>query len=143
MTELFSRRVELVQSFLDSMAGLDFDHLGDHLAEDAVMVLPFLEALPPIHGKTAIVDQTKATMEQMFDWMRFSYDAWYDVHDSDTLIAEYHSEAGLKDGRGTYRNQYITVFRFDSEKITLYKEFLNPGNVMAVAPQADTEAAKP
>lgn len=140
MTDTFSRRVELVQGFLDSMAGLDFDRLGDHLADDAVMVLPFLEALPPLQGKAAIVGQTKATMEQMFDSMTFTYDAWYDVRDSDTLIAEYHSEAALKTG-GVYRNQYITVFRFDGDKITLYKEFLNPGNVMAVAPQADTEAA--
>lgn len=137
MTDLFERRVEIVKGFLDSMAGLDFDRLGHYLAEDAVMALPFLEALPPLEGRTAIVDQTRATMEQMFDSMTFTYDQWYDVRDSDILIAEYRSEAALKGGRGTYRNQYITVFRFDSDKITLYKEFLNPGNVMAVAPQPD------
>ena len=75
-------------------------------------------------------------MAQMIERMEFTYDAWYDVRDSDTVIAEYHSEATLTQGLGIYRNQYITVFGFDGDKIALYKEFLNPVNVAAIAPQS-------
>lgn len=134
VSDQFSRRVAIVKESLDGMAGLNFELLEQHLADDAIMVLPFLEVLPPIKGKRAIVDQTSATMKQMLERMEFTYDAWYDIRDSNTLIAEYHSEATLKDGRGVYRNQYITIFEFDGDKITLYKEFLNPAKVMAAAP---------
>jgi ketosteroid isomerase-like protein len=137
MSESFSRRVAIVKKLLDGMAALDFGLVERHLADDAIMVLPFLEALPPITGKRAIVDQTSATMEQMFERMEFTYDAWYDVHDSDTVIAEYRSEATLKGSREVYCNQYIAIFAFDGDKISLYKEYLNPVNLMAVAPQAD------
>jgi ketosteroid isomerase-like protein len=135
MTEKFSGRVELVKSFLDGMADLDFEHVGDHLADDAVMVLPFLDVLPPVQGRAAIVEQVSATMAQMIEQMEFTYDEWYDVSDSDTLIAEYRSEATLKHNLGVYRNQYITVFHFAGDKIALYKEFLNPANLAAFAAQ--------
>lgn len=135
MAELFAERVAVVKSFLDCLANLDFERAGQHLTEDAVMALPFLDALPPTRGKKAILDQTSSTMVQMIECMKFTYDAWYDVRDSATLIAEYHSEATLKHGLGIYRNQYITVFGFDGDDIALYKEFLNPVNVAAIAPQ--------
>jgi len=135
MTETFSERIELVKSFLDSIANLDFEDVGHYLADDAVMVLPFLDVLPPLQGRTAIVDQLSTTMTQMFEQMAFTYDEWYDVRDSDTVIAEYRSESTLKHNLGVYRNQYITIFRFAGDKIALYKEFLNPANLAAFAAQ--------
>jgi ketosteroid isomerase-like protein len=66
----------------------------------------------------------------MFERMNFAYDQWYDVRDDDALIVEYHSECPQKGSRATYENSYISVFRFESDKISLYKEYLNPLRVI-------------
>lgn len=120
----FARRVGIITDFLDSIGNLDFDRVADRLAADAVMTLPFLD-LPPTQGRDAIVARLSASVPRMFDRMNFTYDAWYEVTDG-TVIAEYRSECPLKGDKGVYRNRYITVFEFAGEKITLYKEYLNP-----------------
>jgi ketosteroid isomerase-like protein len=140
MSEPFLRRVEIVTEFLNGIGNLDFDAVGQHLAEDAVMVLPFVDEMPPVQGRSAIVDQLRGSIPQMFARMNFAYDEWYDVRDADALIAEYHSDCPQKGNGGTYRNTYVTVFRFEGDKISLYKEYLNPLKLMAVIPPADGPA---
>ncbi|MGB8501539.1 nuclear transport factor 2 family protein [Mycobacterium sp.] len=130
MSEPFFRRVEVVTHFLDSIGDLDFDSVRQHLADDAVMVLPFVDNMPALQGKSAIVDQLRSSIPQMFERMNFAYDQWYDVHDADALIVEYHSECPQKGSGATYTNSYISVFRFESDKISLYKEYLNPLRVI-------------
>jgi ketosteroid isomerase-like protein len=130
MSEPFFRRVEVVTHFLDSIGDLDFDSVRQHLADDAVMVLPFVDNMPALQGKSAIVDQLRSSIPQMFERMNFAYDQWYDVHDADALIVEYHSECPQKGSGATYENSYISVFRFESDKISLYKEYLNPLRVI-------------
>jgi ketosteroid isomerase-like protein len=121
------RKIEVVTDFLDRTGNLDFDGAGQLLAENAVMIMPFVDEMPRLEGRTAIIDQMRSVIPRMFERMNFAYDAWYDVcNEDDTLIAEYHSECPWTGGTGTYRNSYITVFRFEGDKIALYKEYLNP-----------------
>ena len=131
MSERFRKRVAVVTAFLNGVGNLDFDTVGQQLADDAVMVLPFVDEVPEVHGKSAIVDQLRNSIPQMFERMDFAYDEWYDVHGADALVAEYHSDCPQKGNGGTYQNRYITVFRFDGDKISLYKEYLNPLKLMA------------
>lgn len=142
MSEPFTRRVEVVTDFLDSIGDLDFDSVGQHLADDAVMVLPFVDDMPALQGKSAIVDQLRSSIPQMFERMNFAFDEWYDVHDDDGLIVEYHSECPQKGSGATYTNSYISVFRFDGDKISLYKEYLNPLRVIDTVAPSDTSAEK-
>ena len=132
----FAERVVIVTDFLDGIGDLDFDRVGGHLADDAVMWLPFVEALPPVTGRSEIVERLRATVPLMFERMVFTYDAWYDVRDQDALVAEYHSECPQKGGTAVYRNSYITIFRFEGDRISLYKEYLNPEKMAAFAAQA-------
>lgn len=120
----FARRVAIITEFIGGIGDFDFDTVASCLADDAVMTLPFLD-LPATTGKAAIVGQLSASVPRMFERMNFFYDTWYDVAGSGTVIAEYHSECPRRDG-GEYRNSYITVFEFTGEKISLYKEYLNP-----------------
>ena len=138
MSEPAHRREKIVTDFLDGIGNLDFERAGRHLADDAVMWLPFLDALPPTRGRAAIVAQLSSTIPQMFERMDFTHDAWYDVRDSETLIAEYHSESPLRRTSGVYRNRYITVFAFEGDEITLYKEYLNPVAMADLIPPTDT-----
>ena len=125
MTAL-SRRTEVIKGFLDSIGDLNFDRAATYLADHAVMTLPFVDGLPPTEGRAAVIGQLSASVPQLFERMTFCYDAFYEVRDSGTVIAEYHSECPRKNGAGVYRNTYITVFGFDGERIALYREYLNP-----------------
>jgi ketosteroid isomerase-like protein len=132
----FATRVGIVTDFLDSIGSLDFDRVEGHLAEDAVMISPFVDAAPTLQGRSAIVDQLRGTIPHMFERMNFTCDEFYDIRDADAVIAEYHSECPLRDNAGTYRNTYITVFAFDGRKIRLFKEYLNPQRMTALMPSA-------
>ena len=132
------RKIEVVTDFLDKTGDLDFDSAGQLLAENAVMIMPFVDEIPRLEGRTAIIDQMRSVIPRMFERMNFSYDAWYDVcNDEAALIAEYHSECPSTGGAGIYRNSYITVFRFDGDKIALYKEYLNPVRMIGFAVPSD------
>ncbi len=137
MSEPFVGKVRIVTDFLNSIGNLDFDAVGQRLAENAVMVLPFVDGLSPVHGKDAIVNQLRSSIPQMFERMNFAFDEWYDVRDADALIAEYHSECPQKGTGVMYTNSYITVFRFEDDKISLYREYLNPSRLSAVVTPAD------
>ncbi|UXA06096.1 nuclear transport factor 2 family protein [Mycobacterium sp. SMC-2] len=139
MPMTFRRKVDIVTDYLSKIGSLDFDAAGQHLADDAVMMVPFapsVEAVPPLVGKGAILDQMRGVMQEAFVRMDFTIDEWYDVSDSDALVAEYHSVCPLKGPRGQrgeYRNSYVGVFRFADDKITLHKEYFNPIELTALA----------
>jgi uncharacterized protein len=131
----FQRKVDIVTAYLDSIGALDFDGAGKHLADDAVMTVPFTpsaEDLPPMVGKQHILEKMRATMMHVFERMDFTVEEWHDISDSDTLIAEYRSVCPLKGG-GEYRNSYVGVFRFEGDKITQHKEYFNPVKLTALA----------
>jgi uncharacterized protein len=127
----FQEKLDIVTDYLNRIGALDFDGAGQHLADEAVMMVPFapsMEDMPPLVGKRAILDQMRATMPQVFVRMDFTVDEWYDVSDSDALVAEYHSVCPLKGAKrgGEYRNSYVGVFRFDGGRIVFHKEYFNP-----------------
>jgi len=135
----FQRKVDIVTDYLDKIGSLDIDGAGEHLADDAVMMVPFapsLEDVPPLVGKQAMLDQMRGVILPAFVRMEFFIDEWYDVSDPDALIAEYHSVCPLKGPQGQggeYRNSYVGVFRFADEKIILHKEYFNPVKLTALA----------
>ncbi len=137
MQSPFVERVEIVKDFLNSIGNLDFYRVAEHLAEEAVMVLPFVEQLPPLRGRSAIVSQLRESVPLMFDRMNFTYEQWYEVQGADAVIAEYHSESPQRGTGAVYTNSYITVFHFDGSQITLYKEYLNPVKMMGFTAPAD------
>jgi len=135
----FQRKVDIVTDYLDKIGSLDIDGAGEHLADDAVMMVPFapsLEDVPPLVGKQAMLDQMRGVILPAFVRMEFFIDEWYDVSDPDALIAEYHSVCPLKGPQGQggeYRNSYVGVFRFADDKIILHKEYFNPVKLTALA----------
>ena len=131
----FQRKVNIVTDYLDSIGALDFDGAGEHLADNAVMMVPFTpgtEDVPSLVGKQAILDQMRGVILPVFARMDFTFDEWYDLTDPDALIAEYRSVCPLKRG-GEYRNAYVGVFRFQDDKIALHKEYFNPIKLSALA----------
>ncbi len=141
----FQRKVDIVTDYLDKIGSLDIDAAGEHLADDAVMMVPFapsLEDVPPLVGKQTMLDQMRAVILPAFVRMDFFIDEWYDVSNSDALIAEYHSVCPLKGPQGQggeYRNSYVGVFRFADDKIIVHKEYFNPVKLTALATSGDLD----
>lgn len=135
----FQRKVEIVTDYLNKIGSQDIDGAGQHLADNAVMMVPFapsMDDVPPLEGKSTILDQMRGVILPAFVRMDFTMDEWYDVSGSDALIAEYHSVCPLKEPRGQggeYRNSYVGVFRFADDKIILHKEYFNPVKLTAFA----------
>lgn len=121
-------RAEIVTEFLDAIGSLDFTAVDRLLADDAVAVYPFVGGLPPVQGRQAIVEQLSGTIPQLFERMDFTVDTCYAATEDDALIAEYHSECP-RVGGGSYANSYIAVFRFDGDRISLYKEYMDPAKI--------------
>jgi ketosteroid isomerase-like protein len=127
----FRHKIEIVTDYLDRVGALDFDGAGRHLADNAVMTVPFAptaDDVPALVGKQAILDQMRAVILPAFVRMDFTIDEWYDVCDSDALIAEYHSVCPLKRG-GEYRNSYVGVFRFEGRQNHPAQGVLQPDQV--------------
>lgn len=134
-------RVQIITDFLRGIGEFDFDRVRGHLADDAVMVTPFIDGLAPTEGAEAIIDQLRSSVPMMFERMVFTCDEFYEVDGSDALIAEYHSVCPRRGGSGTYRNAYITVFRFDEDnRIVLFKEYLNPQRMADLMPSGEGPA---
>jgi ketosteroid isomerase-like protein len=136
MPTTFRRKVDIVTDYLSRIGALDIDGAGQHLADDAVMMVPFgpsTEEVPPLVGKEGILQQMRGVIQQAFVRMDFTIDEWYDVSDFDAVIAEYHSVCPLKGRPGEYRNSYVGVFRFADDKIILHKEYFNPTRLTALA----------
>ena len=119
-------KIEVVREFLERLGRQHIDGAGELLDEDAVMVFPFIEALEDVKGKAAIVGQIKATMVEMLECMNFTFDAWYEAIDGETVITEYRSKCPIRGQNGFYENTYVGIFAFKGDRIALYKEYLNP-----------------
>jgi ketosteroid isomerase-like protein len=121
-----SNKIAAVSEFMQRLGRMDIAGASELLAEDAVMALPYLDQLPDLHGRAAIVAQIEATMVQMLEAMHFTFDAWYEAQDGETVIAEYTSKCPIRGQDGFYENAYVGIFKLKGGKITLYKEYLNP-----------------
>lgn len=121
--------IEIAEDFLNRLGRKDFEGVGQLLAENAVIMLPFLPNSPVLEGRQAILEQFAASMGQTLENMKFTFDAWYPTTEDDVLVGEYHSKCDLKEFAGTYENTYITIARFDGDKIVSWKEYCNPSRL--------------
>ena len=119
-------KIDIVTDFLNRIGKMDIDGAGEYLADDARTVYPYLDYLDDLEGRAAIVSQIRSTIPHMFERMDFTFDEWYEIADPDAVIVEYRSHCPRLGNKGVYQNVYIGVFRFRNDKITLYKEYLNP-----------------
>lgn len=125
----------IVKEFLSRLGRLEIDAAAELLDDDCVMTFPYIEALPDIIGKAAIVAQIKATTAVMLDAMHFSFDSWFEATDGKTVITEYTSKCPIRGQDGFYENAYIGIFAFNGDRIALYKEYLNPAKLDLYAEQ--------
>ncbi len=120
------QRIAIVKDFLNKLGALEIGAACEHVAEDAVMLFPYLSQPGPYEGRQRIFEQFNSTLPAFWERMEFSYRQWYSCDDDTTVIGEFDSRAIQKGNTGTYANQYIAVFQFRGDKLTLIKEYFNP-----------------
>jgi ketosteroid isomerase-like protein len=79
--------------------------------------------------------QFRETTEQgmaAFEPLGHQVDRIYDLSEPDMLIAEYHSDTTFPANGRRYSNHYLGIVRFSGDKISYWKEYINPMTVQEV-----------
>jgi ketosteroid isomerase-like protein len=124
-----SDKIAVVTEFMNRLGRMDIAGAAELLTEDAVMALPYLEQLDDLRGRDAIVRQIEATMVQMLEAMHFTFAAWYEATDGETVIGEYTSKCPIRGRDAFYENAYVGIFKLREGKVALYREYLNPAKL--------------
>jgi ketosteroid isomerase-like protein len=143
---LLPRQKELRWVFTEMLNALgrkDFDTFETFIAEEAVFEWPY----PPVDGFDGMMKGRakfrKFCEAGMADCAPYAYSI-EQIHDQalpDMLIAEYSSHSFYHPRKIEYANKYLGIFRFEGERITYWKEYLNPLIVKRVYGEAFDNAA--
>ncbi|MBT7877269.1 MAG: nuclear transport factor 2 family protein, partial [Gammaproteobacteria bacterium] len=112
----------------------EFDKFLAYMREDTVFEWPFrpLADFPEqITGGSTFVEISK---EGMADCLPYNHqvDQFYDLVEPDTLIVEYHTDTTYLPTNERYANNYISIVRFEDDKVVYWKEYINPLPVLEV-----------
>ena len=126
-------REENIETARKSVSFLEqrrFKEFGELFVENGKWVNPYHSGLfPPVTvGATKIADLIE-TFAENFDEIRFPIEEVLPFEDPSRLAMKHGGKLKLKNGNGTYENDYLTIFSFDEHgKILEWIEYLNPIN---------------
>ncbi len=126
--EIAQRNKETVRQFFKALEAEDADRVAALFAEDAKHINPYASGLFPegANGREGIRSYW-APVFPNFDGMQFPIEELYAMEDPNMVYVNYTGKIKLKEGAGTYENNYYSTFRFNDEGlITEYVEIFNP-----------------
>jgi ketosteroid isomerase-like protein len=112
-------------SFLEQRQLQDFTDL---FAEDGKWTHPYHSGLfPPVtQGKKAIFENISKAASN-FTEIHFPIDEILPFHDPNKVAIKFTGNLLLKNGKGTYQNDYLAILTFNNQgKITEWTEYYNP-----------------
>lgn len=124
--------VDVVRSVLELAGAMDVDAIGEHLADDIVMALPYA---PPgfatVHdGKGAVMKFQRAAARD-FSSFTMAIDRILATTDPRIIVAEHHSDGVTARTGRRYRNRYCTIFELDDDdRIRRWTEYYDPAVVI-------------
>ncbi|MEX0666379.1 MAG: nuclear transport factor 2 family protein [Acidimicrobiia bacterium] len=123
-----SDREQIVHTLFERLSARDFrgvaNLLDDDVEFDLAFAPDFLEM--PVRGPAAMEALLTNVIGAMFEPFRIEVTATYPGEDTETLVAEYRSEAVVKHNERPYLNRYVGIFRFAGDKIRFWREYHNP-----------------
>lgn len=128
MKAIAEKNKQSTRAFFKALENENVDALADLFAEDAEHINPYASGIFPegAKGKEAIRKYWSPVFPN-FDGMTFPIDELYAMEDPSIVFVKYTGRINLKNGAGTYENNYYSTFRFNEEgKITEYVEIFNP-----------------
>jgi len=124
--------VERVEEILRLVGEMRVDELIERFADDAVMELPFAPGRMPKEyaGKDAI-GGFQRSVRDTFSEFAMTVDAVHETGDPAVVVAEFRSDAVVRENGRPYRNRYVTFFTFDDAGLlTHWCEFYDAGVVV-------------
>ena len=123
-----TRNKETVRQFFRLLEEENIPAFIDLFAENGKQVNPYASDLFPAgaEGKEELRNYW-TPVPGNFDGMAFPIREIYAMEDPNVVYVSYQGKIKLKDGAGTYENDYYSTFRFDEQGlITEYVEIFNP-----------------
>ncbi len=117
-----------VRAFFDALTSENAETIADLFANDGSHINPYHSGLFPTGamGKEAIKKYWEPVFPN-FEGMTFPIDEIYAMEDPNMVFVKYTGNIRLKNGAGTYHNNYYSTFKFDERgKIKEYAEIFNP-----------------
>lgn len=117
-----------VKTFFKALEDENIDRLVALFAKNAQHINPYSSGLFPegATGKEAIRNYWTPVFPN-FDGMEFPIDEIYSMEDPSIVFVKYKGKIKLKDGAGTYENDYYSTFKFNEAGLIIeYVEIFNP-----------------
>lgn len=120
--------IESVRNFVRLLEQRRLKEFVELFAEDAKWIHPFHSGLFPAEtvGREEIYNAIK-TASDNFDDIKFPIEEILPFEDRNKIAMKHTGNLILKNGRGTYENDYLTILSFDENgKISEWIEYYNP-----------------
>ncbi len=104
------------------------EEFSELFAEDGKWIHPYHSGLFPAEtvGRREICEALK-TAASNFDEIEFPIDEILPFEDPSRIAMKHTGKLKLKNGSGTYENDYLTILSFDEQgQILEWKEYYNP-----------------
>ena len=123
-----ARKRQLFDEMVTAFGRKEFDRFETYLTPDAVFEWPYLPVPDFPHRMVGTHAFRRATEQGMadFDPYRHKVTEFFDCVEHDLLIAEYESDTVYHPTGRPYANKYLGVVRFAGEKVSYWKEYINP-----------------
>ena len=123
-----ARKRQLFDEMVTAFGRQEFDLFETYLIPDAVFEWPYLPVPDFPHRMAGTHAFRLATEQGMadFDPYRHKVTKFFDCVERDLLIAEYESDTVYHPTGRPYANKYLGIVRFTGEKISYWKEYINP-----------------
>lgn len=117
---------------LNLLAARDFDGLRAMLSADIKMDWPYHESGSPVVIEGADAFMNAVRVIKVFQVLAIKLVDVNELNGSGTTIIEARSNGTYANGRPSYTNHYIFILTVVDGKITVWREFYNPLEVMKV-----------
>lgn len=129
--ELRQHNIDLFKTMLGHLGRKEFDDVARYMADDVVCDWPFrpIPEMPDeMTGSKIILDFFR---EGMKDFSPYDYriTTIYEMKDPSVVIAEYFSDSVYHPNNRPYSNRYLGIFRFEDDRITYWREYINPETI--------------
>jgi ketosteroid isomerase-like protein len=123
-----ARKRQLFDEMVAAFGRKEFDLFETYLTQDAVFEWPYLP-VPDFPSRMVGAHAFRLATERGmadFDPYRHKVTQFYDAVEPDLLIAEYESDTVYHPTGRPYANKYLGIVRFTGEKVSYWKEYINP-----------------
>jgi hypothetical protein len=120
-----SANARTLEQMMTHLAAEDFDSIFNLWAEDSALEIAFMpdHALRRVEGRENVKAFFQAVNGSDLGEINLTVGAIMPMHDPNAFFAEYTGEATVKATGGSYRMDYLGLFRFVDGKIVLWKEY--------------------